>query len=134
MITMTTRMDNKPRRWTKQKKTIIDVVYESEIHLTADEIYFEARKVLPKISLGTVYRDLMMLRDLGLVSEVPKGSVNTYAKHPDSNAHFECEVCHKLYCVQFDMSIFDLSRKCGLEVHRCSLNMIGICKNCEDNR
>ena len=65
MITMTTRMDNKPRRWTKQKKTIIDVVYESEIHLTADEIYFEARKVLPKISLGTVYRDLMMLRDLG---------------------------------------------------------------------
>ena len=127
-------MDNKPRRWTKQKKTIIDVVYESEIHLTADEIYFEARKVLPKISLGTVYRDLMMLRDLGLVSEVPKGSVNTYAKHPDSNAHFECEVCHKLYCVQFDMSIFDLSRKCGFEVHRCSLNMIGICKNCEDNR
>jgi Fe2+ or Zn2+ uptake regulation protein len=127
-------MEKKPRRWTKQKKTIIDVVYESEIHLTADEIYFEARKVLPKISLGTVYRDLMMLKDLGLVSEVPKGSVNTYAKHPDSNAHFECEVCHKLYCVQFDMSIFDLSKKCGFKVSRCSLSMSGICKTCEEKQ
>jgi Fur family ferric uptake transcriptional regulator/Fur family peroxide stress response transcriptional regulator len=124
----------KKKRWTKQKKTIIDIVYESEVHLTADEIYSKARKILRKISLGTVYRDLMMLRDMGLISEVPKGSVNTYAKHPDSNVHFECEICHKLYCVQFDMSVFDLSKKCGFKVNRCSLNMIGVCNNCEKNQ
>ncbi|WP_019178229.1 Fur family transcriptional regulator [Methanomassiliicoccus luminyensis] len=120
------------RRWTKQMKTIIDIVYNSNVHLTADEIYVEARKVLPNISLGTVYRNLNKLKAQGMVSEVPKGPLNTYAKHPDSNAHFECEKCHRLYCIPMDMSVYDLSRKSGFQVNRCSLNMSGICKECEE--
>jgi Fur family ferric uptake transcriptional regulator/Fur family peroxide stress response transcriptional regulator len=124
--------ETKSKRWTKQKKAIIDIVYDTDVHLTADEIYVKAREILPKISLGTVYRDLTMLKEMGLISEVPKGSLNTYAKHPDSNVHFECEVCHKLFCVQFDMSVFELSKKCGFKVNRCSLNMSGICNSCEE--
>ncbi len=127
-------MERKQSRWTKQKKTIINIIYDNKVHMTADEIYSEARKVLPRISLGTVYRNLAGLKEMGLVAEVPKGSVNTYARHPDSNVHFECDVCHKLYCVQFDMSVFDLSRKCGYDVNRCSLRMNGVCKDCEMKR
>ena len=61
------------KRWTKQHKTIVDVVYLSGNHLTADEIYVEARKSLSNISLGTVYRKLNMLKAQGIISEVPKG-------------------------------------------------------------
>jgi len=46
------------KRWTRQLKTIIDIVYLSNIHLTADEIYIEARKTMPEICLGTVSRNL----------------------------------------------------------------------------
>jgi Fur family ferric uptake transcriptional regulator/Fur family peroxide stress response transcriptional regulator len=35
------------KRWTRQLKTIVDIVYLSNVHLTADEIYLEARKTLP---------------------------------------------------------------------------------------
>ena len=131
---MSREMENAQKRWTKQKKTIIDVIYENNVHLTADEIYVEARKVLPRISLGTIYRDLTSLKDMGLISEVPKGSVNTYAKHPDSNVHFECDICHRLFCVQFDMSVFDLTRKSGHRVNRCSLLMSGVCRDCEQEK
>ncbi|MBI0583217.1 MAG: transcriptional repressor [Methanomassiliicoccus sp.] len=121
------------KRWTRQLKTIIDIVYLSNVHLTADEIYLEARKVLPNISLGTVYRNLNKLKAQGMISEVPKGQLSTYAKHPDTNAHFECIECHRLYCVPYDMSLYDLSKKSGFQVHRCSLTMSGICKECEEN-
>jgi len=113
-------------------KTIVDIVYLSNIHLTADEIYVEARKTLPSISLGTVYRVLNKLKALGIVSEVPKGTLNTFAKHPDTNAHFECVRCHRLYCVPIDMSLYDLSKKSGFTVNKCSLNMSGVCKECEE--
>lgn len=121
------------KRWTRQLKTIVDIVYLSNVHLTADEIYLEARKSLPNISLGTVYRNLNKLKSQGMISEVPRGQLSTFAKHPDTNAHFECIICHRLYCIPYDMSLYDLSRKCGFQVHRCSLNMSGICKECEDN-
>ncbi len=113
-------------------KTIIDIVYNSNIHLTADEIYTEARKTIHNISLGTVYRNLNRLKAQGIVSEVPKGTLNTFSKHPDTNAHFECEVCHRLYCLPFDMSVFDLSKKSGFQVKRYSLTMSGVCKECEE--
>jgi Fe2+ or Zn2+ uptake regulation protein len=126
-------MTAKIQRWTKQIEAIIDIVYNSNVHLTADEIYLEARKKMPNISLGTVYRNLNRLKAQGMISEVPKGSSNTFAKHPDTNAHFECMMCHRLYCIPFDMNLFELSRKSGFQVHRCSLNMSGVCKECEVN-
>ncbi|MGD1061484.1 MAG: Fur family transcriptional regulator [Methanomassiliicoccales archaeon] len=119
------------QRWTKQMKTIIDIVYTSHVHLTADEIYKRARKRLPNISLGTVYRNLNKLKSQGMISEVSKGQLSTFSKHPDSNAHFECDACHRLYCVPFDMDVYELSRKSGFQVKRCSLSMSGICKECE---
>jgi Fur family transcriptional regulator, ferric uptake regulator len=121
------------KRWTVQIRTIVDIVYQSNAHLTADEIYLGARKARPNISLGTVFRNLNKLRAQGIISEVPKGQRGTYAKHPDTNAHFECVRCDRLYCIPYDMGLYDLSRKYGFQVHRCSLSMNGIRKEREDN-
>jgi len=112
-------------------KTIIDIVYASNVHLTADEIYMEARERLHNISLGTVYRNLNKLKSEGIISEVRKGQLSTYSRHPDSNVHFECDQCHRLYCVPFDMNVHELSGKSGFTVHRYSLSLSGICKECE---
>ena len=77
-------------RWTKQLKAIIDVVYDSEAPLTADEVYSKARRRMPNISLGTVYRNLNKLVDEGLLSETKVGKVSAFIRHPFSNATFEC--------------------------------------------
>ena len=52
----------------KQRDLIERIIKESMLHLTAEEIYKEARKEMPNISLGTVYRNLGNLVDEKCVS------------------------------------------------------------------
>jgi Fe2+ or Zn2+ uptake regulation protein len=120
-------------RWTKQMKTIIDIVYASDVHLTADEIFLESKKTLPNISLGTVYRNLNRLSAQNMISIVPRGAVNTFSKPHDSSAYFECDRCHKLYRIPystFGLNVSDLSRKSGFRVGKTTLNMSGVCREC----
>jgi len=118
-------------RWTRQLKAVVDIVYGSESPLTADEIYTKARKRLPNISLGTVYRNLNKLVGEGLLSETKIGNVSAFIRHPFSNATFECERCKKLFCVPYDIRNPDLERSVGMRVNRWSLRITGICKECE---
>ncbi|HPP45404.1 MAG TPA: transcriptional repressor, partial [Methanomassiliicoccaceae archaeon] len=57
------------KRWSKQSRTILDIIYNNEEGLTASEIYDIARETHPNISLGTVYRNLRDLQDVGLIRE-----------------------------------------------------------------
>ena len=57
-------------RLTKQKKLILDIINNSHEHLSAESIYNECRKVLPNISLGTVYRNLNQLSDMNLIKRL----------------------------------------------------------------
>ena len=54
----------------KQRDLIERIIKESMLHLTAEEIYKEARKEMPNISLGTVYRNLGNLVDEGKVRKL----------------------------------------------------------------
>jgi Fur family transcriptional regulator, peroxide stress response regulator len=126
-----TDMSASPTRWTKQLKAIVDIVYGSEGPLTADEVYSMARKRLPNISLGTVYRNLNKLVGDGLLSETKIGNVSAFIRHPFTNATFECEKCKKLFCVPYDIRNPELERAVGMRVNRWSLRITGICKECE---
>jgi Fe2+ or Zn2+ uptake regulation protein len=119
-------------RWTRQLRAIVDIIYSSNVHLTADEVFMRAREIYPNISLGTVYRNLNKLKMHAIISEVPMGTVLTFTKHPDTNAHFECGVCHRIYCVPFDMDSKALSNKTGFDVYQWSLMMHGMCSSCRD--
>ena len=51
-------MEQPKTRYSKQRETIYDILMQDYTHPTVDTIYIEARKVIPDISLGTVYRNL----------------------------------------------------------------------------
>jgi len=118
------------KRWTKQLQTVLDVVYESEDHLTAERIYERAKDRVPSISLGTVYRNLRKLQDAGLVNETASNGVSVYFKHPFSNAHFECEVCHSITHVPFELNLFEIERRIGMPIKKWNLHLIGTCSEC----
>ncbi len=117
-------------RWTRQLKVVIDIVYSSNEPMSADEVYEIARKRLPNISLGTVYRNLNKLVKEGLISETRAGSVQVFIKHPFTNATFECEVCGRLECVPFEIKLSDMEKQAGHQVKRWNLRMTGVCKEC----
>jgi Fe2+ or Zn2+ uptake regulation protein len=118
-------------RWTKQLKVIVDIVYASDCAITADQAYLKAKERLPNVSLGTVYRNLNKLVQEGLVAESRMGPATTFIRHPFSNAHFECSVCHRCYMVPIDLNVLELSRKAGMKVESWELHLRGTCTGCE---
>ena len=133
MITITS-MAAEETRWTKQLKTVMNIVYESSVPLTADEVYSQARQKIDNISLGTVYRNLNKLCSIGVLSETHNGSVHTFLKHPFQNATFVCEKCRKMSCVPIELNTFQMEREIGMQVKKWNLQIVGVCKECEDPR
>ncbi len=58
----------KQTRMTKQRKAILKVLKHTDSHPTADWIYEKVREEIPNISLGTVYRNLNVLAELGKIN------------------------------------------------------------------
>ena len=57
-------------RETQQRRVVYETIKSTRTHPTADWIFEHVRETLPKISLGTVYRNLSVLKDEGLVREL----------------------------------------------------------------
>src|ERR687886_1975802 len=89
---------------TRQRDAVLQVIRESENHLTASEIYEAARRRLPSISYATVYNSLKYLKDAGLVSEVSFGNgPSRFDRETERHDHALCTACGKL--VDFDLTL-----------------------------
>ncbi len=87
----------------KQRDAIIDFLSSRTDHPTADIVYVNIRKQFPNISLGTVYRNLSLLAQLG---EIQKISTGTGADRFDWNTtphyHFICTDCGSVIDLEVD--------------------------------
>ena len=121
-------------KYSRQRECIREYVRSCKEHPTADSIYGKMKEEFPNISLGTVYRNLSLLVELG---EITKISVDNGPERFDSNtkphSHFVCTYCH---CIQ-DMDLPEINglvKKaskdfCGkISSHRTTF--YGICKHC----
>ena len=85
------------RRMTKQRRTILDVLRESKSHLRADEVYDMVKQKLPRISLGTVYRNLEVLSELGEIQILElSGSLKRFDWDPNKHYHIRCIRCDRV--------------------------------------
>lgn len=127
--------DTKRFRITKQRQVILDELNKVTSHPTADELYTAVRKRLPKISLGTVYRNLEMLSASG---QIWKLSVGGTQKRFDGNimphSHIRCEVCGKVADVPIepDQSVDDMAQSfTDFEIKGHHVEFYGLCPNCK---
>lgn len=98
-------------RYSKQKKTILEIVNNSFDHLTADEIYLKARLIIPNISLGTVYRNLNSLKEENkIISFNSLDNKEHFDKNLMKHYHFICNNCFKIY----DKKINDYDKLCSI--------------------
>ena len=82
-------------KYSRQRESIKEFLMTRKDHPTADVVYENVKKIYPNISLGTVYRNLSLLSDLG---EIQKLSSFGGADHFDSGIHQN--VCRSLWCLQ----------------------------------
>jgi Fe2+ or Zn2+ uptake regulation protein len=98
--------ENESLGLTKQRQAVLDVIRESEKHLTANEVFGDARALLPGISFATVYNSLRYLKNEGLIGEVSFGMDATrYDRNLMRHDHAVCTTCGKL--VDLDLNIPD---------------------------
>ena len=92
-----TQGPNQKYRMTPQRRVILEEIRKVKIHPTADEIYDLVRKILPRISLGTVYRNLEILSVSGLIQKIgPIASQMRYDYNTENHYHLRCIRCGKV--------------------------------------
>ncbi|MCX8126313.1 MAG: transcriptional repressor [Dehalococcoidia bacterium] len=125
----------KLRRDTVRRRAILRFLRTTTAHPTADQIYEEVRKEFPSISKGTVYRNLRLLQEMGLVVELDlEGAVSRFEAKCDDHYHFRCEKCGRVIDVdvpvdrELDRRV---SSRTGLTVFYHRLEFRGLCNDCQ---
>lgn len=78
----------------KQRERILQVLRKTRTHPTAEWVYERVREQMPRISLGTVYRNLNILKQQGKIRELDFGeSFRRYDAFVDEHYHFVCLQC-----------------------------------------
>jgi Fur family transcriptional regulator, peroxide stress response regulator len=124
----------KTLRETKQKKAILDFLRKTRSHPTADQIYDSVRKIIPSISKGTVYRNLQVLIDSGVVSVLNiRGTLSRYEVRQAAHYHFRCEGCGRVIDLDepVDRGLNDrVSKRTGFVVSGHQTEFRGWCADC----
>ena len=109
---------------TRQRKVILEELRKVFTHPSADEIYEVVRKRLPRISLGTVYRNLEILSENG---EIQKLELGCTQKRFDGNADNH----YHIRCIHCDLAVkHELKDAAGFKIIGHKLEFIGICPDC----
>ena len=84
-------------RNSRQRTRILEVLKETGSHPTADWVYGRLKGEFPNLSLGTVYRNLNILVEQGLIKKIDFGSTfDRYDAKTDPHYHFICENCNAI--------------------------------------
>lgn len=123
------------KRITAQRSLILDVIRESYGHLDAGEIYRRARERDPRISLSTVYRNLNLLQELGVISELHLDEEHHHyeLREETQHHHLICSGCSKV--IEFDSPLVgrlveQITREQGFRIDRVHIDLVGLCQEC----
>ena len=99
--TIKTMIQDQPKektlRTTRQRMVILEELRRHNNHPSADELYERVRRQLPRISLGTVYRNLEVLSQLGEIQKLElSGSLKRYDGVCGKHYHIRCVQCDRV--------------------------------------
>lgn len=125
-------------RNTKQRQAILEAIERHGGHLTADEIYRLVKRRFPRLSLGTVYRNLRLLVAQGDLRELDFGMRGAYFEiTKDSHYHLICRVCGKIADADIPVerglqsAVGQASNLGGFSIEEHRLDFIGVCAACQ---
>ncbi|MAW68488.1 MAG: transcriptional repressor [Candidatus Marinimicrobia bacterium] len=117
-------------RYSHQREAIKKTIQETNCHPTADWIYKETIKIIPNISLGTVYRNLKCLEESGDIKTIYDGNIARYDWNTEPHNHLKCKHCGDLIdIVLSDESIHpQIKQDFKFDVDLVEMTIIGTCQ------
>ncbi len=120
-------------RMTKQRKVILEELRKVHSHPTADELYEMIRTRMPRISLGTVYRNLDFLTESGEILKIDAaGSIRRFDGDTRPHQHVRCRVCGRIGDVIPPLPAPEVNavKVDGFQVLSSRIEYEGICDRC----
>ena len=123
---------------TKQRQTVLRVIRESDKHLTANEVFNDARRLLPGISFATVYNSLNYLKNQKLIGEIKFGTdANLYDRKLTRHDHALCNNCGKLVDLELtipDKLLEEAASRSKFKPETIELTLRGLCPECSERK
>ncbi len=123
-------------KYSRQRESIKNYLMTTREHPTADEVYMEVKQEFPNISLGTVYRNLNLLTDIGDAVKIstPNGG-DRFDGRLEPHNHFLCTKCGRLLDLDLDMHSIDEVNRLAAEsfdgiITSSSTLFYGECSDC----
>ncbi len=118
---------------TRQRLLILDIINSSHAHLTAEGVYREARVKMPKISLGTVYRNLGVLADSGEIRRIVlENQPDRFDRRFPSHDHIVCPTCGSVHDIPPELSMEKtIERKLKMKPDSYELTVKIVCDECK---
>ena len=123
-------------RRTPQRECIVGILWESGVPLSAREVHERVRATFPHVSLDTVYRNLELLREAGLVSQInlqSRESARFELLKGEHHHHLVCLECGESVCLPAcPVDLHELERRHAGEftVINHAFELYGYCKSC----
>ena len=124
--------------YSRQREMILAEVRREPVHPTAETVYKNLRPKSPKLSLGTVYRNLNLLSDLGQIRKIPMPNAKArFDGDLSEHYHVVCTRCGEVA----DVAVRSLrgvaqeaEQKCGYAVEGYDLLLYGVCPACRQKK
>ena len=127
-------MGRRTLRMTNQRELILTELKKSKKHLSADELYERVKKVMPRISLATVYRNLEILSEAGMIGKLEiSGRQKRFDYDTEEHDHIYCVQCHRVDNIVLDRRVEDqehVGTAKGYTVTGMRVEFAGICPSC----
>ena len=121
-------------KYSRQRESIKEFLITRKDHPTADVVYENMKKIYPNISLGTVYRNLSLLSDIGEIQKLSSfGGADHFYGCVTPHCHFMCQKCGQILDLDMDdMSdlVTKASEKFSEKITGYDLRFFGICEKC----
>lgn len=123
-------------KYSRQRESIKNYLLSTNEHPTADIVYQHVRKNFPNISLGTVYRNLKLLTEIGEAVKIssPDG-VDRFDGFVQPHNHFFCTCCRRILDLNLDMAEIDrlnysASKNFDGQIESSNTIFYGTCSDC----
>ncbi len=124
------------QRSTRQRQVILGELQKLTSHPTASDLYSIVRQQLPKISLGTVYRNLELLARSGTIKKIDSsGREARFDPNVSSHHHLRCLECGRVDDAPFQAEVETApapSAPAGWELRETRVEHLGVCPACRE--
>lgn len=118
----------------RQRDAVRENLMKRYDHPTAEAVYMDIKEEFPNVSLGTVYRNLSLLADLGEIQKISTGAgPDRFDGNPSPHCHFQCRKCYNVLDIPFGYEV-DLNAQASknfpgiIEGNR--IQFYGLCPDC----